>query len=450
MATVGTSLAAVHYVDVNSTNPAPPYTSWAAAATNIQDAVDAAVAGDEIVVTNGIYATGGRAASGVITVAETNRVLVEKPLTVRSVNGPQFTMIDGGGSVRCVALTNGVTFSGFTLTNGLGNGGGGAYGGTVNNCWLNGNRAYGADGFPGVGGGALDATLNNCTLQGNSADVGGGAYRGTLNNCTLKANAAADGGGAAGGSLNNCTLTENSATARGYQSGGAAGSVLRNCILYQNFPGPDFPLRATGDFDGYCSLDHCCTTARADGFGNITNAPLFVDAADGNLRLQSNSPCINAGNNAFAARATDLDRNPRISAGTVDIGAYEFQSPTSIISYAWLQQYGLPADGSADYADPDGDGMNNWGEWRCGTDPTNALSALRLLAPVAAGTNVFVSWQSVAGVNYFLERSTNLVVSSAFTAVATSIPGVPGTTSYTDTNAVGVGPRFYRVGVSSP
>ena len=53
MASVGIALAGVHYVDVNSTNATPPYTSWAKAATNIQDAVDAAAAGDEIVVTNG-------------------------------------------------------------------------------------------------------------------------------------------------------------------------------------------------------------------------------------------------------------------------------------------------------------------------------------------------------------------------------------------------------------
>jgi hypothetical protein len=114
---------------------------------------------------------------------------------------------------------------------------------------------------------------------------------------------------------------------------------------------------------------------------------------------------------------------------------------------AWLQLFGLPTDGSADFTDPDHDGMNNWQEWRCGTNPTNALSALRLLVPLNDGTNVTVRWQSVAGVNYFLERSTNLAASSAFTPLATNIPGHRGTTTYADTSGVGTGPWFYRVGV---
>jgi hypothetical protein len=175
-----------------------------------------------------------------------------------------------------------------------------------------------------------------------------------------------------------------------------------------------------------------------------------VDYAGGKLRLQSNSPCINAGNNAYASVDTDLDGLPRIVGGTVDMGACEFQSPASIISYAWLQHYGLPTDGAADFTDSDGDHLNNWQEWQCRTDPTNALSVLRLFAPLPAGNDVNVMWQSVAGVSYFLERSTNLRASPPFQVLATNLTGQADATTYTDTNTVGAPPRFYRVGVRVP
>jgi hypothetical protein len=613
----GSACAAVLYVDANSASPTAPYTNWATAAATIQAAVDAAAGGDEIVVTNGTYATGGRAVGTNVLV---NRVAVYKPVVLRSVNGPQFTVIQGrqvppykygDGAIRCVYLTNGAAVSGFTLTNGatrvagdpdreqcgggvccesqaaslsncvvVGNsassagggasggtlknctltgnsadvGGGGAYGGTLNNCTLSGNSAC----F-GFGGGAEKCMLNNCTLTGNSADFGGGgAYGGTLNNCTLSGNSACfgfgggaekcmlnnctltgnsaslDGGGAAGGTLNNCTLTGNSAydgagasectlnnctltgNSASLDGGGAYGGTLNNCTLTGNTAGGRFAtgggagrctlndctltgnsasFRGGGAYGGtlnnctltgnsaqnegggaagdardhctvrncilyfntagteanygsYSTLNYCCTTPMpTNGFGNITNEPLFVAYAGGNLRLQARSPCINAGNNAYITNSTDLDGRPRIVGGTVDMGAYEFQPGVSGLFIGWLQQYGLPTDGSADGTDPDADGLNNWQEWRCLTVPTNTLSVLRLLAASPAGANLTVSWESVAGVRYFLERSTNLGATPPFTLVATNLLGQTGTNTFTDTNTVALPRLFYRVGV---
>ncbi len=90
--------------------------------------------------------------------------------------------------------------------------------------------------------------------------------------------------------------------------------------------------------------------------------------------------------------------------------------------------------------------MNNWQEWRCGTCPTNSVSALRLVSATPANINVTLTWQSVPGVNYYLERSTNLA--SPFIPIATDILGQSSTTGYTDTNAAAVAPLFYRVGVA--
>jgi hypothetical protein len=468
-----------YYVAQSAPSPSPPYASWATAATNIQDAIDAAVEpGASVLVSNGVYAAGGRIVYGALT----NRVAVTKPLIIQSVNGPAVTIIqgwkaagtshgNGDAAVRCVYLTDRAVLAGFTITNGATRASGTeqSAGGVlcessravISNCWVCGNSASES------AGGVYLGSIERCVLSNNFATYGGAGYfnivttstitenigsynagglsHGIVNNCLVTSNTAGYrgtggyGGGTFGCTVNNCTIAGN----RAQFGSGDFGSTLYNCILYDN------GLAQDSNYDSQSTLSFCCTVPLPpSGAGNFTNAPLFVNPAAGDFHLQTNSPCINAGANALVTTAFDLDGNPRIIGGTVDVGAYEFQTPTSLISYAWLQEYGFPTDGSADFADPDGDGLNNWQEWICGTDPTDAFSVLSMLSATPSGTNVIVSWQSVAGINYFLEGTANLT--TPFALLATNIIGQVDTTSYADTNATGLGSFFYHVGVKHP
>jgi hypothetical protein len=707
----GSSFAASLYVDLNCANPTPPYATWDTAATNIQDAVDAAADGDSIFVTNGIYSDGGKVVYGLLT----NRVAIDKALTVQSVNGPAVTVIEGNGpigdsAVRCVYLTNNATLIGFTFTNGATRSGGdwqteqvgggvwcedmsgtisncvivnnsaidmaGANSGTLQSCFISGNVA--PDAYSGAGwatlydcvlsnnyagaiaGGAAQCTLSNCLLINNHCDAsGGGAYKCTFTNCVLIGNSAGDAGGAATSTLVNCIVSSNLATNSGAgvenctvqnstitnnysgdSGGGAQDCELDNCLVSNNVAVGQGGGADTCDLYGctivgntaaigggasdsstlynctlsgnqastngsgggadnctlnnctlignsaqlgggaaYCTLESCslsgntavfgggaaysglvacfvktnsaistvtgsvtvsnsiifpgsggglyyggatncvivgnsatneggggyytgcvnCTIVANSAFegagtfepnlggevncisyynngansfpylngtytctfplsfpspdyvgGSISNEPLFVDLAGGDFHLQSNSPCINSGVNSYVGVATDMDGNPRIQGGTVDMGAYEYQTPGSVISYQWLEQYGLPLDGSVDFLDLDGTGMNNYQKWIAGLDPTNAASVLVMLnpgiTPNLSHWDVSVSWVSVSNRFYDLERATNLAAQPAFSVIR-SFSGGGGTNSYIDIVPARSGPYFYRVSV---
>jgi hypothetical protein len=399
------------FVCRQSTNPVPPFTNWAIAAADIQQAVNAAAAGDAVVVTNGIYGA----------------VNVDKPLLLRSVNGPQVTIIDAARLGRCAWLTNGTSLAGFWLRHGAaGDLGGGVFCASsdvyLTNCMITDNSVY-------------------TNSSGSALGSGGGVYGGTLYNCLVASNTAAvSGGGAIASTLYNCTVTGNHANRYG---GGVYSSVATNCIVYSNTA-----VLPYGDYD-LAQFDHCCTTPMpTNGVGNTTNEPLFANYLAGDLGLLGTSPCIDAGDNSSAATSIDLTGHPRIVRGNVDMGAYEFQGTNSLIFYAWVQHHGIIIDGTTDYDDPDGDGLNNWQEWVCYTCPTNPVMYLHLTSVVPVGANVAVHWQSACGVTYFLERSTN--PASPFKLIATNLLGLSSEYVYTDTNTASRGPFYYRVGVRAP
>ena len=315
----------VCYVVMSNAVAAIPYNAWSNAAARIQDAVDVCEkVGGVVLVSNGVYDTGGRVVYG----AMTNRVAILKPMTVRSVNGPDVTVICGlgpvgDGAVRCAYVPNSALLAGFTLINGAtlwsGNeyremSGGGVCcepGGVVSNCIISGNVAA------LYGGGACGGTLENCTIARNSVSLdGGGTYGGTVNNCIVSGNSAGNnGGGSYDGTLHNCTVSGNSADEGG---GGVCFGNLDNCIVYGN-SAPEGSNWNGGAFH------NCCTTPDAPGTNNVADRPQFLNPSVGNYRLMATSPCIDRGvNQSWMLGSTDLDGNPRIRNGTVDMGAYEF------------------------------------------------------------------------------------------------------------------------------
>ncbi|MBP5787169.1 MAG: leucine-rich repeat protein, partial [Kiritimatiellae bacterium] len=176
-----------------------------------------------------------------------------KAIRIESMEGPETTMIDGGGISRCANLamgaadpatrvlrvTNSATvLSGFTLCNGVAeeevtsNGshdydGGGVHGGTLENCILRDNYAR------TMGGGAINSFLKNCHIYGNDGGVsGGGAYNCYLLNCHVENNTCRSyGGGLADCGATNCLIEGNTTRQCG---GGCYRGVNVDCVIRGN------------------------------------------------------------------------------------------------------------------------------------------------------------------------------------------------------------------------
>jgi T5SS/PEP-CTERM-associated repeat protein len=442
-------LSQIHYVDINNTTPAPPYSSWQTAATNIQDAVDVAIDDNTVLVADGLYFL-------------TSEITVTNAIAVQSVNGPDVTIIDGGGSNRCFNLYSNIcAVSGFTVTHGYHDelsysGGGGIFCNfsrlpIISDCIIVGNRASKGGGLAGGtainctiisntaprGGGVVGSRLENCLISGNSSEqMAGGIYVGTARNCVVSNNVAgSDGGGMYQGLATNCLIVGNTA---GNDGGGAHYSTLINCTVSDNLAtnngggmsagtGLDYgvainsiiyyntALNSGNDWDGNGSMVYCCSTAdwAHVAAGCITNEPGYINRDMGNYRLATKAPCISAGWNDFAPALPDLDGQPRIVDFVVDMGAYESQiildSDGDQMSDGYEMIYFGNKTNSIAGDNPDFDPHNNLEEFIAGTDPTAGAAYFCFTNAIPDATGFIVEWApSISNRLYNIQWSTNL------------------------------------------
>ncbi|MHC4488743.1 MAG: right-handed parallel beta-helix repeat-containing protein [Planctomycetota bacterium] len=186
-----------------------------------------------------------------------------------------------------------------------------------------------------------DLIMLNCIFTNNfSEDYGGGIYNfwssPNLTNCTLNGNWAGTSGGGifnkgSDAKLTNCILWGDTAP---------QGSEIY-LVKYIDYMGREYPSTLDAnysDMDGWDTNiyvgDDCMLNWGND---NIDADPCFVEPGywdvnglwlDGDYHLLPGSPCIDVGDPNYIAgtNETDLDGNPRVIGGRIDMGAYEFQN----------------------------------------------------------------------------------------------------------------------------
>ena len=187
--------------------------------------------------------------------------------------------------------------------------------------------------------------IANNTITANIAPSGGGLYLGwycspNIANNTITANSAPSGGGLWFDGYQSFPTISNTIVA--FNSSGVSwGNDYHLPVLQHNC------VYGNRDYD-YSGLDDPTGTD-----GNIYADPKFASAKYGNWHLQPDSPCVDAGNNAYAHGDYDVDGQPRIqpSGGTVDIGADESDGTS------WNEQHAIVR------VSPEGDDANDGSSW---------------------------------------------------------------------------------------
>ena len=323
----------------------------------IQAAIDSAVHGDSVLVADGLY-TGA---------ANRDLDFNGKSITVKSVNGPAACIIDCQSLGRAAYFHNGEStasvLEGFTIINGAATPAGAilceSASPTIRNCVMAGNASTFDGGAMHITSG--QPTITGCTFVNNTADNAGGAILNDagavpkITSCRFTGNFAdVRGGGAiynnrsSSPTIVNCEFSGNTTNAKGaamytenglasiinctfyanhaVQDGGAVlvtnGGVasLSNCIFWANTPN-----QITTD-PGTALVQYCDVQGGFAGTGNINADPMFISPAAFDLKLQTISPCVDAGSNSAlpSGLTTDIDGATRLvdvlAAANVGVG----------------------------------------------------------------------------------------------------------------------------------
>lgn len=206
---------------------------------------------------------------------------------------------------------------------------------TLNDCTFYNNQAPSGSYHDGHGGAiyllwCTSSTINRCTFINNRAKRGGAissiSSNSVLKDCVFTENSVNSNGRGGGiyfqggiGEIEGCTFAENERSHSSAIAGGIytiyADLSLKNSILWDN---------AGGDFvdGGQGSVTVTYTNVGRSGTGNINTDPLFVDAPNNDFRLQSGSPCIDAG---------DPNSSPDPDGTVADMGALYFEQSTPVL-----------------------------------------------------------------------------------------------------------------------
>jgi len=273
---------------------------------------------------------------------------------------------EGGAGVEC--WNSSPVLSNCTIMRNISDGVGGGI-----NCWNSSPILtnciiaynYGTGGGASCRGSSIPVLIN-CTIIGNWAGCGGGVYCSAgaspkLINCLIAGNGAGRGAGLecynASPVLTNCTLTGNWAwsfpvcsTEGGVMYCVDSFPILKNCTVWGNIGsevGDPRLIVLEGSFA--ITVEYSCIEGSEvwPGDGNISQNPKFIQAGhweenesemfgvvwiDGDYSLLPDSPCINAGDPNYISEPneTDLEGNPRIIGGRIDMGAYESPIPAEV------------------------------------------------------------------------------------------------------------------------